>query len=264
MRRRFPNRSRSPSGGQQARHSPNIPCKANQRPCSCDLLQTQNENRRNPGASFPRTSRRQRRSLPAPNKPPRLEPPGHRRIPRAKARPIRQHLHRTCLRDHLALPCRGIATASPLPQPRTLGHRKHEPPPTRYRLPGGRLLEALRPRPGKQHRLQQPCPRNHPHCRLRPRPRRNRTLRVASRRCLEAEPNVHARLDPISESRFPAQPTSESHRAPANPFPTTRPCARNSIQHPVAHSDQSTTGQRQTGSAPLDAFQGAHGSDDRE
>ena len=58
------------------------------------------------------------------------------------------------------------------------------------------------------------------------------------------------------------QPTSKSHRAPANPFPTPRQCARNPIQRPAAHSDQSTTGRRQTGMAPLNAFQGAHGSDD--
>ena len=75
-------------------------------------------------------------------------------------------------------------------------------------------------------------------------------------------PNVHARLDPIPESRLPAKPTSESHRAPANPFPTPRRYARNPFQRPAAHSDQSTTGRRQTGKAPLNAFQGAHESDD--
>ena len=139
---------------------------------------------------------------------------------------------------------------------------RQEPPPARYRVPGGRLLDTHRPRPGKQHRLQQPRPRNHPHRRLRPRPRRNRPLRVAPGRRLEARARQTSTQDLTPSRKAASQQNPLPKATERRPIPSPRRCARNPIQRHVAHSDQSTTGRRQTGKAPLNAFQGAHGSDD--
>ena len=172
------------------------------------------------------------------------------RITRADAR---RYGRSSIERDPLALPCRGIAGRSS-PSTAVIGRWKSRTPPARHRLPGGCPHDAHRPRPGKQHRLQQPRPRNVPHRRLRPLPLRNGPLREAPRRCLEARARQTSAKD-WTPTRRSLPGTARFRRPPSVSESLPNPAAarqqRHSTATPInprqAGENQKTSPQRRAG-----------------